>query len=195
MIVGGHNKVAILSPIMKTNTPNEFALACDSSFNTIGYKVTLTADRELVIKLANIGLEKVVGAKPSSTADQALGYNRELKKDVKRPDGWKRDQIQYTEANASGLRDLFVAYLRETYGVEANVEVFQAQKQDAFKEARTVLANMITTFTNMQQPELLTTWAVKTIGYTGDGALDSENLELLAAIAANNAKIATPAKK
>ena len=175
---------------MKTTSPNEFAVSCESSFNTIGYKVTLTADRDLVVKLANVGLEKVVGAKPSSTADQALGYNRELKRDVKRPDGWKRDQIQYTEANASGLRDLFVQYLQTTYGVTANVEVFQAQKQDAFKEARTVFANLSTAM----PAEMFAAW-VKSIGYTGEGSLDEDNLELLAAIAANNAKIATPAKK
>ena len=172
---------------MKTN-PNEFDLACDSSFNAIGYKVSLVANRELVIKLANVGLEKVVGAKPSSTLDQKLGYNPTMAKDVKRPDGWRREMIQFSEANAAGLKAEFIDYLKKAYDVDATVETFQAQRQDAFKEARTVFANLKAAM----PAEMLATWA-KTIGYNGDGELNEDNLELLAAIAANNAKVA-PAK-
>jgi uncharacterized protein with GYD domain len=173
---------------MKTNS-NEFALEASSTFNEIGYNVAATVDRDQVTKLANIGLEKLVGAKPSSIADQVLsgGWNPKQSKDVKRGE-WKRNSIPFSDSNAAKLGELFTEYLAKEHGITAVVNTAKYTPAsikvvvDPTLTAKAVLAQF-----QMLGAEFVAQFA-KRVGYEGDN-LAEDNAEFISAIVRSNSEL------
>jgi hypothetical protein len=126
--------------------------------------------------LADLGFLWVMQRSPSSTAEKTLaGYE-------KRPDGFKRSQIEFSDENAQALSKLLGADAEIADGVKitpniTKVEFYEigAVKEPAYADEKKAVLRHI-------EAKDIAKWAMDTVGFNGEGDLNVENVALLKAV-------------
>jgi hypothetical protein len=126
--------------------------------------------------LADLGFLWVMQRSPSSTAEKSLaGYE-------KRPDGFKRSQIEFSDDNAKTLSELLGADAEIAKGVTikpniTKVEFYEigAVKEPAYADEKKAVLRHI-------EAKDIVTWNDQHVKFTGEGDLDISNVAFLKAV-------------
>lgn len=128
--------------------------------------------------LADLGFLWVMQRSPSSNAEKALaGYE-------KRPNGFKRSDIPWSDEMGARLKSLLGAKVEIADGIEITPVIdsvkfheIGAGVEPKYADEKKIVARHI-------EAKDIVTWATDTVGFTGEGDLDVENVEFLKAVKA-----------
>lgn len=133
--------------------------------------------------LADLGFLWIMQRSPSSNAEKALaGYE-------KRPVGFKRSEIEFSDENASLLKQKLGegVEIAENVKIEPNIlnvilhEIGKVAEPKYFDEKKAIRRHI--------EDKDIVTWASDKVGYTGGGDLDESNVEFLVAVKALKARL------
>lgn len=145
---------------MRTATHTHMVIKTNSRFGNFAWSASADVSDEMMKTLAAFGLLQVLQRGPSSKAEKALaGYE-------KRPDGFKRDSIPFSDkaakALAIALRD---AEIEDGLSVQSNVEVVEyiapEGVQSKFTEEKAIIAKHETAGDVVK-------WARETVKFDGE---------------------------
>jgi hypothetical protein len=133
--------------------------------------------------LSDLGFLWIMQRTPSSNAEKVLaGYE-------KRPTGFKRSEIAYSDANALELQKLLGASVEVAEDIEITPEVLKvvfheigAGVEPKYADEKKIVARHI-------DKKDIATWAIDTVGFSGEGDLDVNNVEFLKAVKAYKARM------
>ena len=154
-------------------------MATVNATSTFGnFKWTASCEITDVVRdvLADLGFLWVMQRSPSSNAEKALaGYE-------KRPAGFKRSEIDYSNDNA----DMLKSELSKAVEIDENVSIVPNILSVVFHEigkvAEPKYADEKKAITRHIEDKDIVTWAADKVGYTGGGDLTVDNIELLKAV-------------
>jgi hypothetical protein len=133
--------------------------------------------------LSNLGFLWIMQRTPSSNAEKVLaGYE-------KRPTGFKRSEIEFSDDNAVTLGKLLGAPVEVAEDVEITPQVLKvifheigAGVEPKYADEKKAIARHI-------EARDIVTWASDKVGFTGEGDLNAENVEFLKAVKAFKARV------
>lgn len=131
----------------------------NSRFGNFAWSASADVSESMMEKLAAFGLLQVLQRSPSSKAEKALaGYE-------KRPDGFKRDSIPFSDKAAKALAiALSDVEIEEGLSVQSNVEVVEYVApegvQSKFTEEKAIVARHLANGD-------LTEWLKESVGFAG----------------------------
>jgi hypothetical protein len=133
--------------------------------------------------LADLGFLWVMQRSPSSNAEKVLADYE------KRPTGFKRSEIPFSDGNATKLQQLLGAKTAIAEGVEISPNILKvifheigAGVEPKYADEKKIVARHI-------EKRDIVTWATDTVGFTGEGDLDVDNVEFLKAVKAYKARM------
>jgi hypothetical protein len=126
--------------------------------------------------LADLGFLWVMQRSPSSTAEKSLaGYE-------KRPDGFKRSQIEFSDENAQALSKLLGMDAEIDKGVTITPNITKVEFYEIGAKAEPAYADEKKAVLRHIADKTIATWAMDTVGFSGEGDLDVSNVALLKAV-------------
>jgi hypothetical protein len=128
--------------------------------------------------LADLGFLWVMQRTPSSNAEKALaGYE-------KRPTGFKRSEIEYSDESAARLTELLSESVEIADDISITPNVLSAVFHEIGKVAEPKYADEKKAVQRHIDAKDIVSWASDKVGYTGGGDLDTNNVEFLKAVKA-----------
>lgn len=189
MTIKSFNKV-IASDALRQTIPMH-TLETNSRFGNFAWTATVEVTDEDLIHLANAGLLQILQRSPATNAEKVMaGYE-------KRPDNFKRSSIPYTPANEKQFAELMsqpieseikdedgkvIHTLKFKPTVVAEFHEIGAAKELVYADEKKAVERHIKAGDALD-------WARDTVGYAGEGKIDTENVELLKAIRAFKLKL------
>jgi hypothetical protein len=165
---------------MKITTPN-------TNFGFYGWNATAEVSDNLMVVLAGLGLLQLLQRSPATEAEKTLA------KYEKRPKGFQRSSIEHNPTNEGIFKKIMSKALEITQGEEGKegyakhsitplintwYHPLGATAEPVYAEEKKIILRHI------NDKKDVVTWATDTVGFTGAGDLDTENLEFLKAVKA-----------
>jgi ABC-type branched-subunit amino acid transport system ATPase component len=133
--------------------------------------------------LANLGFLWVMQRSPSSNAEKSLaGYE-------KRPTGFKRSEIAFSDENAVQLGKLLGASVEIAEDVSITPEILRVVFHEIGAGVEPKYADEKKAILRHIEAKDIVSWASDKVGFTGEGDLDTENVEFLKAVKAFKARV------
>lgn len=128
--------------------------------------------------LADLGFLWVMQRTPSSNAEKQLaGYE-------KRPNGFKRSDIPWSDEMGAKLKTLLGAKVEIADGIEITPVIEKVEFHEIGAGVEPKYADEKKIVQRHVDAKDIVTWASDTVGFTGEGDLDVENVEFLKAVKA-----------
>jgi hypothetical protein len=164
---------------MKITTPN-------TNFGFFGWRAVAEVGQELLVYLAGLGLLQLLQRSPSTDAEKALA------KYEKRPKGFNRSSIEHNPTNEGIFQKIMSKALEIVQGEEGKpgyqkfniTPVIETWYHPLGATAEPVYAEEKKIVQRHLDKKDIVTWASDTVGFTGEGDLDVENVEFLKAVKA-----------
>lgn len=155
----------------------------ESTFGNYKWFANAEISAEQAATLANLGFLWIMQRSPSSNAEKVMaGYE-------KRPEGFKRNSIDFSDAGVKTLstelsKAIEIADGQSITPVVSKVVFHEigAGAEPKFAEEKRIVARHV-------EAKDIATWAIDKVGFTGEGDLDTENVEFLKAVKAYKQRI------
>jgi hypothetical protein len=164
---------------MKITTPN-------TNFGFFGWRAVAEVSENMLVFLAGLGLLQLLQRSPATEAEKKLaGYE-------KRPAKFQRSSIEHSATNEGIFKQIMSKALEVVQGEEGKpgyaktqitpvIETWYhplgATAEPVYAEEKKIVQRHI-------DNKDIVTWASDTIKFTGEGDLDTENIEFLKAVKA-----------
>jgi hypothetical protein len=128
--------------------------------------------------LADLGFLWVMQRSPSSNAEKALaGYE-------KRPAGFKRSEIEFSDESASRLATMLSDEVEIAENLKIMPNILKVIEHEIGKVAEPKYADEKKAVQRHIDAKDIVSWAADKVGFTGEGDLTVENVEFLKAVKA-----------
>ena len=152
-------------------------LNCNSTFGNFKWEASVSVTEEQAEVLASKGLLQILQRSPASEAEKSLGSYE------KRPANFERKSIPFNDENATRLSKFLGNSVEIAEGVEITptVKVTEHVIGEAVAPKFTDEKKAVQRHIDAKDVQAFAT----KVGFKGEGALDTENLEFLRAIRAH----------
>jgi hypothetical protein len=148
----------------------------NSQFGNFKWFATADVSDEQKDILANLGFLWIMQRSPSSNAEKTLaGYE-------KRPDGFKRSQIEFSDDNAKTLSKLLGMDVEIDKDVSIKPNITKVEFYEIGAKAEPAYADEKKAVLRHIDANDIASWAIDKIKFTGEGDLDTDNIALLKAV-------------
>jgi hypothetical protein len=128
--------------------------------------------------LANLGFLWIMQRSPSSNAEKVLADYE------KRPAGFKRSEIEYSDEKAAELKKLLGEPAEVADDVKITPEVLNVIFHEIGKVAEPKYSDEKKAVQRHIDAKDIVSWASEKVGFTGEGELDTNNIPFLQAVKA-----------